>query len=255
MAATKGILTTGVVYLRSAAALDITGATTITRAGIGVTSTDGLVLSNTTAAAAGAQQMSPRLRFDGFGWKTDATAASQAVSVINELLPVQGTSAPTANLLWKYSVNGGAYSTIATLTSTGALTIVGGLSCTTIDASNNINTTSRYRLGDVTLISATAPTIASGFGTSPSISAANGTAAFTVTIGTGGSESTGVLTLPAASNGWVVMCVDITNAASFVTAQTAGTTTSATLTNYSRTTGLATAWTAGDVIRCLALAY
>lgn len=117
-------LTTGVVYLRSVSgSFSVSsGALTLLRDGIGVTSTDGVVLDNDTAAAAGAQQMSPRLRFDGFGWKTDATAASQAVSVINELLPVQGASAPTANLLWKYAVNGGAYSTIATLTSAGALT-------------------------------------------------------------------------------------------------------------------------------------
>ena len=94
---------------------------TLTRAGIGVTSTDGVILTNTTDAAAGAQQMSPRVRFRGEGWKTDATAASQTVDIINELLPVQGASAPTANLLWKSSVNGGAYSTILTLTSSGLL--------------------------------------------------------------------------------------------------------------------------------------
>ena len=88
---------------------------------LGVTSTDGIVLSNTTAASAGAQQMPPRVRFDGFGWKTDATAASQAVSFINELLPVQGAAAPTANLLWKYAVNGGAYSTVLSLASNGDL--------------------------------------------------------------------------------------------------------------------------------------
>ena len=126
MAATILHLTTGVVYLRSGSGLTLTGATTITRAGIGVTSTDGLILNNTTAAAVGAQQMSPRVRFDGFGWKTDATAASQAVSFINEMLPVEGASAPTANLLWKYSVNGGAYATRLTLTSAGQLLGVDG---------------------------------------------------------------------------------------------------------------------------------
>ena len=96
----------------------------LTFSALGVTSTDGLILANSTAASAGTQQMSPRLRFDGFGWKTDATASSQAVSFINELLPVQGAAAPTANLLWKYAVNGGAYSTIATLNSAGAFDAV-----------------------------------------------------------------------------------------------------------------------------------
>lgn len=37
------------------------------RSALGVTSADGLILSNSTAASAGAQQMSPRVRFDGFG--------------------------------------------------------------------------------------------------------------------------------------------------------------------------------------------
>lgn len=100
-----------------------------------------------------------------------------------------------------------------------------------------------------------APTIASGFGTSPTIPNANGTAAFTIDVGTGGTASSGVLTFPAAAVGWVVDCVDITNAATAVTVQTAGTTTSVTLSNYSRTTGLLTAWAASDIIRCKAMAY
>src|SRR3990167_185281 len=93
----------------------VTGVGESRRAGIGTTSTDGFILTNPTAAATGAQQQSPRLRLDGFGWKTDATAASQAVSFITEMLPVQGASAPTANLLWKYAVDGGAYWTVLTL--------------------------------------------------------------------------------------------------------------------------------------------
>lgn len=106
----------------------VNGNINIHKPGIAVTSTDGLILDNATAAAAGAQQMSPRLRFDGFGWKTDATAGSQAVSFINELLPVQGAAAPTANLVWKYAVNGGAYGvTPMTLSSIGVLTLAAGL--------------------------------------------------------------------------------------------------------------------------------
>lgn len=104
-------------------------------------------------------------------------------------------------------------------------------------------------------LSPTAPTIASGFGTTPSIPNANGTAAFTVNVGTGGVASSGVLTFPTAATGWVVDCTNITNAATSVTAQTAGTTTSVTLANYSRTTGLLTAWVASDVLRCKAMAY
>ena len=300
MAATKLILTTGIVYIRSGSSLELTGSITSTRAGIGTTSTDGLVLNNTTAAAAGAQQMSPRIRFDGFGWKTDATAASQAVSFINELLPVQGTSAPTANLLWLYSVNGGAYSTRMTLASGGRLTIAAGGSILSpfysVNAGGSIYTASdgKFQLfnngetagigldvatdavlkvrttahsayaaidagdvktGGVLSLSATAPTIASGFGTSPSMASSNGSVAFTIDVGTGGTASSGVITLPASTTGWVVHCLDITNPASSNTVQTAGTTTSATISNYSRTTGLLTAWAASDIIRCTATAY
>lgn len=76
---------------------------------IGSTSTDGIVLQNTTAAAAGAQQWSPRLHWIGQGWKTNATAASQTVDYIAELVPVQGAANPTANLQFSYQVNGGGY--------------------------------------------------------------------------------------------------------------------------------------------------
>ena len=116
----------------------------------------------------------------------------------------------------------------------------------------------QYRLGTGTakmFVHATAPTIASGFGTSPSVAASNGTAAFTINVGTGGSASSGVITLPAATTGWALSCINLTNSAIAITAQTASTTTSATIANYSRTTGLLTAWTASDVISIQATAY
>jgi hypothetical protein len=53
----------------------------ISTASLGVTqaTTSGLSLVNPTAAAAGAQQISPELRLRANGWKTNATAASQTV--------------------------------------------------------------------------------------------------------------------------------------------------------------------------------
>lgn len=94
------------------------------------------------------------------------------------------------------------------------------------------------------------PTIASAFGTSPSVTA--GTAfAFRVNVGTGGVATTGVVTLPTTplGNGWNCDATDLTNNATFVTDQTASTTTSASFANYSRTTGLAVAWTASDILK------
>lgn len=101
--------------------------------------------------------------------------------------------------------------------------------------------------------SPTAPTISSGFGSSPSIVNNNGTCAFEINVGTGGSASTGVIGLPAAAHGWVCQVGDITTSASFVTYQAAPlSTTSAQVANTSRTTGLNIAWTASDhlVVSC-----
>ncbi|HZV21871.1 MAG TPA: hypothetical protein VE986_10045 [Hyphomicrobiales bacterium] len=90
---------------------------------INATSTDGLVLQNTTAATSGNQKWSPRIHFTGQGWKTNATAASQTVDVIEELQPVQGAAAPTGNLVWSSQVNGGGYGGLMTLSSGGLLGI------------------------------------------------------------------------------------------------------------------------------------
>ncbi len=104
----------------------------------------------------------------------------------------------------------------------------------------------------------TAPTIASGFGTSPSITASNGTSAILINVGTGGSATSGVLTMPTASTGWVCTANDITAAAAHVaynTRQTASTTTSVTLENQTTSTGAAVAWAASDIVRVSCSAY
>jgi len=107
-----------------------------------------------------------------------------------------------------------------------------------------------------TYISATAPAIASGFGANPSIVHSNGTAVFTINVGTGGTATSGVIRLPRAVNGWAVHCDDITTQSSFVfvTKQTATSTTSATLAQYSAA-AVATPWAASDVLVCQAAAY
>lgn len=84
--------------------------------------TKGILLYNATDAAAGAQQISPALRWRGEGWKTDSTAASQTVDVRNWLLPVQGAANPSGTFKWQASINGGAYADILTLSTAGSLT-------------------------------------------------------------------------------------------------------------------------------------
>jgi hypothetical protein len=108
------------------------------------------------------------------------------------------------------------------------------------------------------LISVTAPTISSGFGTSPSVTANNGTAAFTVNVGTGGTSSSGVISLPVASVGWNCMVNNNTASAAHRadnTVQTASTTNSVTIENQTKSTGAAVAWTASDALRLNCFAY
>ena len=114
---TASLVTPGQVTCVSAAGIigecNAAASPSITKA-IGATSTDGLVLANTTPATVGAQKWSPRLHFSGRGWKTDATAASQAVDWIAEVVPVEGAAAPSARLDFSYSINGGAYTPVFT---------------------------------------------------------------------------------------------------------------------------------------------
>lgn len=111
-----------------------------------------------------------------------------------------------------------------------------------------------YRVATKAFIN-TAPTVSSGFGTMPAIAASNGTAAFTIDVGTGGTASSGVIGLPTATTGWIVTCTDLTTPGVNVTKQTAVSTASATITNYNSTTGIAAAWTASDILYCQATAF
>lgn len=91
-------------------------AATITQSALGTTTAAGATLVNSTAAANGAQQVSPMLLLQGSGWKTTSTAASQTVAMGLYALPVQGTSAPTGELVFAQSINGGAAQTLAKIT-------------------------------------------------------------------------------------------------------------------------------------------
>lgn len=124
--------------------------------------------------------------------------------------------------------------------------ITDGLLSTTIDAYAHVIgadtgvVLSNYQGTPHVTFSATRPTIASGFGTTPVISGISG-AVFRVVIGSGGTDVTGVLTMsPAATNGWACDVNDITTA-NQTTRQTAFTTTSVTITTT-------VAWVAANVL-------
>ena len=112
---------------------------------------------------------------------------------------------------------------------------------------------SSLSIGSNLVASTTLPTISSGFGTGPTI-LANSTFCFKIVVGTGGAAS-GTITFPTAPNGWMVEGNDVTGGTTLFLQQTASTATSATLTSYSITTGLAANMTAGDVILIIAHAY
>ncbi len=128
----------------------------VRRDAIGVSQADvyGLTLSNTTAAAAGVQQYSPAIKWSGRGWKTNATAASQAVDFRAYVVPVQGAANPTGYLTFEAAINGGSYSEIFRADSAGALFIQGtkkvpvsytanlGTSATSYVVSHNLGTNS-----------------------------------------------------------------------------------------------------------------
>ena len=98
------------------------GGITVTKDAIGVTpvDTNGIMIRNTTAAAVGAQQYSPPLVFQGQGWKTDATAASQKVEFMMDVRPVQGAAAPTGYWGLYPSIADAAYSATPAIAVTSA---------------------------------------------------------------------------------------------------------------------------------------
>lgn len=99
--------------------------------------------------------------------------------------------------------------------------------------------------GFVNVVGAT-PSITSGFGTSPTINSGANSGAFRVTVGTGGTANSGVLTFnKAADIGWSCVCTNATNV-SVCRAEPTSTTT-VTIKNYNSSLSL-TAWTAGDVL-------
>lgn len=129
-------------------AVDIVGSSsntlTHTFNSLGTTQTDGagLHFRNTTAAAAGAQQRSPSIVWEAQGWKTNATAASQSVKFLADVLPVQGTANPSGTWALFSSINAGAYTSRLSVTSAGLLT-VGDLTLTagtlTLSSSRNLS--------------------------------------------------------------------------------------------------------------------
>lgn len=94
-----------------AAALTTDGSKLTNTQAVATTSTDGYVLATSATATAGNQKFSPRVRWLGSGWKTNATAAAQNVEFMAEVQPIQGAAAPTGILALGTQINGGGFTT------------------------------------------------------------------------------------------------------------------------------------------------
>jgi hypothetical protein len=169
-----------------------------------------------------------------------SSVAQWASRNLGDTADVQGIYEGASHL---FRVNG---VTIATIFSSG-IALSGALSSTALndDAGNLI-------------MSSTNPTIASGFGTGPTCSPCNNTAAFKITVGSAPS-SAGNITLPTAANGWACRGNNLSlgGGVNTVINQVAGATpaTLATMVQVSLVNGLALAYTAGDVLVFNCIAY
>ena len=179
--------------------------------GIATTSTDCVVIPNNTAATGGVTvQMSPRLRWRGTAWDT---AASQTVDFFAENLPATAAT-PTGTWKLGYSLNGGAATYPMTVTSAGNLSALGTINSGSGTGSAILNGSLLGFTARLTMTSPSdgalvlensaltigsnfkvdaLPTVSSGFGTTPGVTAGSTPLAGSVNVGTGGVATSGVI--------------------------------------------------------------
>lgn len=193
----------------------------------GLRLTSNMFMDTGTIGAAGAMTLNPATTFAVHGSNFDVTTAG-VVTATGAITNNSGANDITAG-----------HSFITASTTGGvAVTGVGGVYQMTNKMFQNV-----------------VPTISSGFGASPSVVTSNGTASFTINVGTGGAATSGVIALNStAVNGWVCNCQDITTTpGTFRTVMTATSTTTCTVSNYNTTTAALAAWTASDILHCTAM--
>jgi len=154
-----------------------------------IAATEGVVLMNSTAAAAGAQQFSPMLVLDGQGWSTTNTA-SQDVRFGMQTTPVQGAATPSGTWHLMQSINGAAYSDQLTM-STGGTMIVSTQNGV-VQAAHYDRSTASVGFGDVT---ATGPISIGRAGLQNNIALNAGVTAVTMSYAAATSSAHNLLTL------------------------------------------------------------
>lgn len=93
--------------------LSTSGLATHTMPSLGTTATTALLVSNTTAASSGNQQVSGSLALEGKGWST-GSSASRTVGMRWYVLPEQSTE-PTPRILIQALVGNGSYTSIGSI--------------------------------------------------------------------------------------------------------------------------------------------
>ena len=135
-----GVGTVSVLTLDSSLNATFGGIVSEQKTALGTTSTDGVVVENTTAATSGVTvQISPRVRLRGTAWNT---SISQTVDFFTENLPASAAT-PTGTYKIGYSLAGGAATYPFTLSSAGAGTFLAGMSAgaTSTVSSGDFNVT------------------------------------------------------------------------------------------------------------------
>ncbi len=146
----------------------ITTSETLTNNLAANTSGDGYVVQNSGTASSGNQMFSPRINRKAAGWKTASTAGSQVFSFVDEVIPIQGSANPSGSLVFKSSVNGGAYTTHMSLWSdgigNGTLTFPAAttISATTLCAPVSVGNYCSNTAGKITLGTGSGVVIAGG---------------------------------------------------------------------------------------------
>lgn len=155
-------------------------------------------------------------------------------------LYLQSANSTTGNIFFNNT------NSIVTTGGASTLTIAGPIS------GGGSSSNDAFRINTKMFAHTTAPTVSGGCtgGAGTVVTNSNGTIYATFTNGTGCSGSQPLtITLPAASVGWNCFARNVSNAATSSPAQTgAVSTTSVTITNFVRTTGVAGAWSDSDVV-------
>ncbi len=213
-----------------------------------------LTIQNTTAATVGTvAQWSPGLQFISSGWDTD-DAVPRTMTCYFTLRPVTGNTVTSQlQLMCATAAAPTTYTNVFAITQGGQTTAAGAL---VAGVSSSVGWNGRAVIlspvdGVITLNNNAAaigsqlkvdalPTVASGFGTSPAITAGSTPLAGSVNVGTGGTATSGIINFNGTAFTAAPFCI-ADSTSSNITTRTSASTTQLTLTTT-------VAWGASDVL-------